>query len=126
MRFWKVALLVDLALALGLGGGYLWWGREVGRLRQELGAARATRQQGQAGAPFWRARGIVRSVVPPEGVVYLTHETIPDLMPEMTMGFEAASPEILEGLAVGDPVRFTLQQKGDRLLVVGIQKDRRS
>lgn len=36
------------------------------------------------------------------------------------------SPEILEGLAVGDPVRFTLQQKGDRLLVVGIRKDRRS
>jgi hypothetical protein len=40
-RPWKVVLLVDLALALGVGAGYVWWGRQVVRLERELAAARA-------------------------------------------------------------------------------------
>jgi Cu/Ag efflux protein CusF len=40
----------------------------------------------------------------------------------MTMAFEPENPTILNGLAPGDPVRFTLKQKGERLILVGIEK----
>ena len=39
MRLWRVILLVDLALALGLGAGYLWWGQQARRLAAEIGRA---------------------------------------------------------------------------------------
>src|SRR2546427_11668301 len=41
MKLWKVVLLLNLALALGVGWGYLWWGRQAARLQRELVAARA-------------------------------------------------------------------------------------
>ena len=57
MRLWRVILLVNLALALGLMLGYLAWGRDVLRLEQELQQAR--RQQAVAGgARSWQARGV--------------------------------------------------------------------
>lgn len=121
MRLWKVVLLVDLALALGLGAGYLWWARETRQLRDEVAALR------QAAAPratgSWTADGIVRLVQPGPGVVWLTHGDIPGLMPGMTMPFEAASARLLDGLAPGDRVRFTLRQSAGRLLVVAIEKE---
>jgi Cu/Ag efflux protein CusF len=122
MRLWKVVLLVDVALALGLGGGYLWWAREVRQLRQELATVReAARPRVADGA--WTARGIVRLVQRDAGVVWLTHEDIPDLMEGMTMPFHAASEKLLEGLSPGDPVRFTLKAQDGRLLVTAIRKD---
>ena len=41
MSVWQVVLLVNLALAVGLGFGYARWGRQMERLDQELKAARA-------------------------------------------------------------------------------------
>lgn len=32
MRAWKAVVLIDLALVLGVGAGYLAWGLRVGRL----------------------------------------------------------------------------------------------
>jgi Cu/Ag efflux protein CusF len=122
MRLWKVVLLVDLALVLGVGGGYLWWAREVRTLRQELAAARQAADTRQAGDRSWTVRGIVRVTLPAQGAIFITHETIPDLMPGMTMGFEAEEPKILDGLKPGDPIRFTLRQQGQRLRVVAIEK----
>jgi Cu/Ag efflux protein CusF len=123
MRLWKVVLLVDAALVLGLGGGYLWWAREVRQLRQELAATRDAAQSRAITGGSWTARGIVRLVQRDSGLVWLTHEDIPDLMEGMTMPFHAASEKLLDGLSPGDPVRFTLKAEDGRLLVTAIRKE---
>jgi Cu/Ag efflux protein CusF len=123
VRLWTVILLVDLTLALGAGGGYLWWARENRILRQELAEARRAADARQPAAQAWTVRAIVRLVQRSQGVVWLTHEAIPGLMEGMTMPFEAEREQLLDGLAPGDPVRFTLRQQGSRLLVVAIEKE---
>ena len=119
MRAWKVVLLLDLALLLGVASGYVWWGREVARLERELAAARAF---SQAGEREWKVVGVVRAILPDVNVLVLTHEDIPGYMPSMTMGFRAASPRIYEGLTVGDAIRFTLRGVPPNLTVIGIEK----
>jgi Cu/Ag efflux protein CusF len=122
MRLWKVIVLLNLALGLGVGLGYLRWAREVRALQDEVARLRAAATQ--PGPSSWTVRGIVRSVVPKLGAIFLTHEAMPGLMDAMTMGFEAENPKILDGLAPGDPVRFTVRKDGERLLVVTIEKQR--
>lgn len=122
MRAWKVVILVNLALALGIGLGYLHSAREVRELRRELARARDAVTQAPAGQRVWTVRGIVRLPLPEQRAIFITHETIPGLMPGMTMGFEAADPTLLGGLTPGDPIRFTLQEEGSRVLVVAIEK----
>jgi Cu/Ag efflux protein CusF len=119
MRAWKVVVLIDLALALGVGGGYLWWGREAARLERELAVARAA---AQGGAREWRVAGVVRAILPDINVLVFTHEDIPGYMPSMTMGFRAASPKIYEGLRIGDAVRFTLRGVPPELTVTAVEK----
>jgi Cu/Ag efflux protein CusF len=63
-------------------------------------------------------------VSPKIGAVFLTHEELPGLMDAMTMGFDVEDAKILEGLAPGDPVRFTVRRDGERLVVVWIEKVR--
>jgi Cu/Ag efflux protein CusF len=119
VRAWKVVLLVNLALALGVAGGYAWWGREAARLQRELTAARAAAQGGER---EWTVGGVVRAVLPELNVLVFTHEDIPGYMPSMTMGFRVASPNIYEGLQIGDAVRFTLKGVPPNLTVTAIQK----
>ena len=121
MRLWKVVLLVNLALGVGIGLGYLHGAREVRDLRQELVTDRAAVSP-SPGERVWTIRGIVRLVLPEQRTIFITHETIPGLMPGMTMGFEAGDPELLSGLNSGDSIRFTLREKGSRVLVVAIEK----
>lgn len=122
MRAFHVALVVNLALLVGAGGGYAWWGRRVDRLETELREARgradqlarelaAARPSGSAEGAVqeWRVRGIVRAVVPGLNVIVISHEDIPGYMPPMTMGFRLASPDIPQNVRVGDAVRFTLR-----------------
>lgn len=123
MRLWKVIVLVDVALALGVGGGYLWWAREVRQLERELAAARQAAEARRLAEASWTARGIVRLVQRSQGVVWLTHETIPGLMEGMTMPFPAADGAVLDGLRPGDPVRFTLRREDGRLVVVAIEHE---
>jgi Cu/Ag efflux protein CusF len=117
-----VAVLLNLALVLGAGWGYAWWGRRVDRLETELRDARgradqltrelaAVRGPGAPGAAVqeWRLRGVVRAIIPALNVVVITHEDIPGYMGAMTMGFRVASPEITGAVRVGDAVRFTLR-----------------
>lgn len=107
MRLWRVVVLVNLALGVGLMLGYLAWGRETTRLAEELGRARG--QQVVAGVPrAWQARGVVRAVLPELNVVVLTHEDLVGYMGSMTMGFRVHDPKLYEGLDIGDTVRFTL------------------
>jgi Cu/Ag efflux protein CusF len=119
VRAWKVVLLVDLALALGVTGGYAWWGREVARLQDELRTARAAVQGGER---EWTVHGVVRAVLPDLNVLVFTHDDIPGYMPSMTMGFRVASPQVSEGIRIGDAVRFTLKGVPPNLTVTAIQK----
>ena len=118
MAVWKVVLLIDLALALGVGGGYLWWGRQVDRLGRELVEARAA----AAGPREYHAEGVIRAVLPEMGLVVITHEEIAGYMPAMTMGFRAASPRIYESVEVGDTVRFTLGGVPPNLAITAVEK----
>ena len=122
MRLWKAVALLNLALGIGLLVGYLWWGREATRLREET---TVTIQAGAAGLEEreWTARGVVRSVIPEINVLVLTHEDIPGFMPSMTMGFRAANPQLYAGLQVGDVIRFTLKGVPPNVTIVAITKE---
>lgn len=118
MRPWKVVLLLNLALALGVGWGYLWWGRQAARLQREL---ITTRSQAAAVEREWTVNGVVRAILADLDVVVLTHEEIPAYMPPMTMGFRAASPKIYEGVRIGDAVRFTLRGAPPNVKIVALE-----
>ena len=120
MRVWKVVLLVNLALALGLGAGWLWWGRQAQRLAQELQTARITPVP--ASEREFRGTGVVRAGLADLGLLVITHGEIPGYMPAMTMGFRTASPMILESVKPGDAVRFTLRGTPPNLAITAIEK----
>jgi Cu/Ag efflux protein CusF len=121
MRLWRVVVLVDLALALGVGAGYLWWGQQARRLGRELELARALAATG-GGEREFQATGVVRAGLPDIGMLVVTHGEIPGYMPPMTMGFRAASPKILESIKPGDAVRFTLRGTPPNLAITAIDK----
>jgi Cu/Ag efflux protein CusF len=122
MRLWRVVLLVNLALGVGLLLGYLAWGRELTRLGQELEQAR-TRQLVAGSQRTWHARGVVRAVLPELNVVVLTHEDLPGYMGSMTMGFRVHDPKLYDGLDIGDTVRFTLTGAPPNVEITAIAKD---
>jgi Cu/Ag efflux protein CusF len=122
MRLWRVILLLNLALGVGLLFGYLAWGREAVRLGHQLELAR--RQQVPAGSQrTWHARGVVRAVLPELNVVVLTHEDLPSYMGSMTMGFRVHDPKLYEGLDIGDTVRFTLSGAPPNVEITAIAKE---
>jgi Cu/Ag efflux protein CusF len=120
MRAWKAVLLIDLALLVGVGWGYAFWGLREGRLERELAEARAAATSGIERR--WVVEGVVRAIFPELGVIVLTHGDIPGYMPAMTMGFRVASPKIQEAVSVGDAVRFTLQGVLPNVAVTTIEK----
>jgi Cu/Ag efflux protein CusF len=122
MRLWRVILLVDLALALGLGAGYLWWGQQARRLALELETTRAAAAVTAGGEREYHATGVVRAGLPDLGVVVITHGEIPGYMPPMTMGFRAGAPNILDSVKPGDAVRFTLRGTPPNLAITAIDK----
>jgi Cu/Ag efflux protein CusF len=121
MRLWCAIVLIDLALAVGAGAGYLWWGQQARRLGRELELARATAATA-GGEREFHATGIVRAGLPDLGVIVITHGEIPGYMPPMTMGFRADSPRILESVQPGDAVRFTLRGTLPNLAITAIDK----
>jgi Cu/Ag efflux protein CusF len=122
MRLWRVVLLVNLALGVGLLFGYLAWGREVARLGQDLDLAR--RQQFAVGSQrSWQARGVVRAVLPELNVVVLTHEDLAGYMGSMTFGFRVHDPKLYEGLDIGDTVRFTLTGAPPNVEITAVAKE---
>ena len=122
MRLWRVVLLINLALGLGLLLGYLAWGREGARLGQEL--QRAQQRQFVAGVErTWQSRAVVRAVLPELNVVVLTHEDLAGYMGSMTMGFRVHDPKLYEGLDIGDIVRFTLTGVPPNVEITSIAKE---
>lgn len=124
MRLWRVVVLINLALGLGLVLGYLAWGRETARLADEL--ERARRQQAVAGVErTWQARGVVRAVLPELNVVVLTHEDLVGYMGSMTMGFRVHDPQLYQGLDIGDVVSFTLTGVPPNVEITALAKETR-
>jgi Cu/Ag efflux protein CusF len=122
MRPWRVVVLVNLALAIGLGWGYLWWGREVHRLDRELAQAKIATESGER---EYRGEGVVRAVLADLNVVVISHGEIPGYMPPMTMGFRMATPNLQDTVKMGDGVRFTLRGTPPNLIIVAIEKTAR-
>jgi Cu/Ag efflux protein CusF len=121
MRLWRVILVVNLALGLGVLVGYLAWGRDLTRMAQELDLAR--RQQATVGTPrIWQSRGVVRAVLPELNVVVLTHEDLSGYMGSMTMGFRVHDPKLYDGLDIGDTVVFTLTGTPPNVEITAIAK----
>lgn len=118
MRVWRVVVLLNVTLAVGLGAGYVLWGRRADRLSRELVAARAQ----ASGEREYRAEGVIRAVLPDSNLIVITHTEIPGYMAPMTMGFRAASPKILEAASIGDTVRFTLRGTPPNLVIVSLAK----
>jgi hypothetical protein len=122
MRMWHVALLVNLALAVGVGFGYGAWGRRLATLDAEASSVAAKVEQltrereacfagARVGEQLWEGRGIVRAVYPT--LVLITHEEIPGLLPARTTGFRLADSARDGRAHAGDPIRFWLQGTGN-------------
>jgi Cu/Ag efflux protein CusF len=122
MRLYKAILLVNLALGVGFLLGSLWWAQEVGGLRREVTAIRQGTNARPSTEGSWSAQGIVQVVAPEINRIFIDHGEIPGLMEAMTMAFEPEDPKLFQGLSPGDRVRFTLQRKGERLILVAIEK----
>jgi hypothetical protein len=128
MRIWQVAILVNLALAVGLGFGYGTWGRRLTTLDGAVKTSQAQVEQlrrereacfagGRFGEQLWEGRGIVRAVYP--RLLLVTHEAISGLLPARTTGFRLADSADHDRVHAGDPIRFWLQGTGydDTMLV---------
>lgn len=123
MSLWRVIVLMSVAVLVGVGLGYVRWGREARQLREAIARTPEARSRPADPGP-WTARGIVRILVPNQPVVFLTHEGIPGVMPATTRAFNASSPRLLGGLAPGDHVRFTLERRGPQIVLVAIEREK--
>lgn len=80
----------------------------------------ARAQTPEPAAPLVNAE--VRRIDRSAGKVTLRHEPIPNLdMSNMTMVFTATKPEILDGLKVGDRVRFSADKVKGQYIVTRIE-----
>ena len=124
MRLWRAIVLVSLALVVGIGLGYVRWGREARQLREAAALPPEFRQRPVGEPGRWTALGVVRIMLPNQAIVFITHEAIPGLMSGATRAFNVASPRLLGGLSPGDPVRFTLERRGMQSVVVAIEREK--
>ena len=128
MRIWQVAILMNLALAVGLAFGYGAWGRRLTTLDGAVKTSQAQVEQlrrereacfagGRLGEQLWEGRGIVRAVYPK--LLLITHEEISGLLPARTTSFRLADSANHGQARPGDPIRFWLQGTGydDNMLV---------
>jgi hypothetical protein len=121
MPVWQVVMVLNLALAVGLGLGYAGWGRRADALGREVDVAQARVERLErerqacaagvrAGEQQWEGRGLVRAVYPQ--LLVVTHEEIRGLLPARTTGFRAAATTLRDPIRVGDAIRFSLRGTG--------------
>ena len=71
-----------------------------------------------ASAPMPLVDGEVRKIDIDKGLIVLKHGDLPNLgMPPMTMGFDVADKKMLDGLKVGDKVRFQAEMVNGKATV---------
>lgn len=120
MKAWYFVTAVNLAAAMGVGAGYLYWGRQAERVAAEL---KMVKQAAPRPPKEWKdVAGVVRGVMPELGVVVLSHADIPGYMRPMTMGFKTESAKIYEGFEVGDAVQFTLKGTPPKVRITEMHK----
>lgn len=69
--------------------------------------------------------GEVRKIDVQKNLIVLRHGDIPNLaMPAMTMGFEVADKKMLDGLKVGDKVKFQAEAIKGKAIVTEIKPGR--
>jgi protein SCO1/2 len=73
-----------------------------------------------SGTEHYAALGVVRDVNLEYGQVLIEHEDIPDLMPAMTMSFDVPDRALLETLARGQAIAFTVAFDGRSYRVVKV------
>jgi protein SCO1/2 len=66
--------------------------------------------------------GVVQAVAADEGQVKISHEDIPGFMPAMTMNFDVVPPSLIEGIAPGARVQFTLERDATTLRITRIEQ----
>lgn len=68
-------------------------------------------------------QGEIRKLDLDKGLVVLRHGDIPNLaMPPMTMGFDVADRKMLDGLKVGDKVRFQAEMIKGKAIVTELKR----
>jgi hypothetical protein len=117
MQMWRAVLLLNLALAVGLGLGYSVWGRRLEVADTKLKTAEVQIEQiererdsgiadGHAGEQLWAGRGVVRAVFP--RLIIITHEDIAGLLPARTTSFRLADTADRGIVRPGASIRFWL------------------
>ena len=77
----------------------------------------------QAQAPTPTTAGEVTKIDKAAGKVTLKHGEIKNLdMPAMSMVFRAKDPKVIEGLGVGDKVRFTAEKINGQYTLTSVSK----
>lgn len=66
--------------------------------------------------------GEIVAVPPGRRQIVVAHEDIPGLMTAMTMSLDVEDPSVLEGVAPGDRIRFTLRRMDGRLAVQSLRR----
>lgn len=75
-----------------------------------------------ASTPMPLVDGEVRKMDIEKGLIMLRHGDLPNLaMPAMTMGFDVADKKMLEGLKVGDKVRFQAEMVNGKATVTELE-----
>jgi Cu/Ag efflux protein CusF len=73
-------------------------------------------------APEW-TRGVIVKVDPARAQVLLSHQRIKSIgMDAMTMPFKVAEGVALTSFKPGDPVRFTVKEKNDHLVIDAMER----
>jgi len=70
----------------------------------------------------YEVNGVIESVDKANGMVQINHEDIKGVMPGMNMPFKVKDPAMLDSIASGDKVRFSLQLTESGFLVLAINK----
>lgn len=68
-------------------------------------------------------RGVVKDILPKERQVIIAHDAIPGFMEAMTMGFEVKEERLLEGIARGQEVTFTVEKTQDSLYLTALARE---
>lgn len=68
------------------------------------------------------AEGAIVSLDPEKHLLTIAHGDIKGFMSSMTMAFPVASPELLQGIAPGDRVKFQLERTPTHLAVIALTK----
>ncbi|HEV8713580.1 MAG TPA: SCO family protein [Candidatus Binatia bacterium] len=68
-------------------------------------------------------RGVVKDILPKDRQVIIAHDAIPGFMEAMTMGFEVKEERLLEGIARGQEVTFTVEKTQDSLYLTALTRE---